>query len=61
MFDIDIQSWRSCRYANIIELRVKLHPYNTFPGTLEDQEAYFSECQLNSTLSQLAILDNPDD
>ena len=35
MFDVDIQSWRSCKYSNIIQLRMRLHPYNTFPGSEE--------------------------
>ena len=44
MFDVDIQSWRSCKYSNINELRVRLHPYNTFPGTLANLEEYFNQC-----------------
>ena len=44
MFDVDIQSWRSCKYSNINELRVRLHPYNTFPGTVANLEEYFKQC-----------------
>ena len=32
MFDVDLQSWRSFKYSSIIQLRVRLHPYDTFPG-----------------------------
>jgi len=44
MFDVDIQNWRSCKFSNINELRVRLHPYNTFPGTVANLEEYFSQC-----------------
>lgn len=44
MFDVDIQSWRSCRYSNITQLRVRLHPYNTFPGSVATLEEYFNLC-----------------
>ena len=40
VFDIDIQSWRWCKYSSIIQLRVRLHPYDTFPGTVADNEEY---------------------
>ena len=40
MFDVDIQSWRSCKYSSIIQLRVRLHPYDTFPGTVANREEY---------------------
>ena len=40
IFDIDIQSWRSFQYSSIIQLRVRLHPYDTFPGTVADNEEY---------------------
>lgn len=44
MFDVDIQRWRSCKYSNINELRVRLQPYNTFPGTVADLEECFNQC-----------------
>ena len=40
IFDIDIQSWRSCKYSSIIQMRVRLHPYDTFPGTVANNEEY---------------------
>ena len=46
MFDVDIQSWRSCKYSNIIQLRVRLHSYQTWPGSLANLEEYFNQCKL---------------
>ena len=40
LFDIDIQSWRLCKYSSIILMRVRLHPYDTFPGTVANNEEY---------------------
>merc|ERR1712032_1032538 len=48
MFDVDIQSWRSCKYSNIIQLRVRLHPYETWPGSVANLEEYFDQCKLLS-------------
>jgi len=45
MFDIDLQEWRSCRYSKISQVRVKLHTYNTFPGTFATREEYFESCR----------------
>jgi len=44
MFDVDIQSWRSCKYSSIIQLRVRLNSYNTFPGSVANLEEYFNLC-----------------
>jgi len=51
MFDVDIQSWRSCKYSNIIQLRVRLHPYETWPGSVANLEEYFDQCKLLSALA----------
>ena len=40
MFDVDTQSWSSCKYLSIIQLRVRLHTYDTFPGTVANREEY---------------------
>ena len=50
MFDVDIQSWRSCKYSSITQLRVRLHPYDTFPGTLANREEYFSHEYFNQCM-----------
>ena len=52
MFDVDIQSWRSCKYSNIIQLRMRLHPYDTFPGSVATLEEYFDQCTKMSPLSE---------
>ena len=50
LFDVDIQSWRSCKYSSITQLRVRLHPYDTFPGTLANREEYFSHEYFNQCM-----------
>ena len=40
IFDIDIQSWRLCKYSSIIQMRVRFHHYHTFPGTVANNEEY---------------------
>ena len=43
VFDIDIQSWRSCRFSSILQLSVRLHPYDTFPGTAQNLEEFVNQ------------------
>ena len=49
MFDVDIQSWRSCKYSNILQLRVRLHPYDTAPGGPPNLSEIFGECNVGSS------------
>ena len=53
MFDIDIQSWRSCKYSSILQLRVRLNSYDTFPGSVANLEEYFNLCR-----AQISPFDN---
>jgi len=48
MFDVDIQSWRSCKYSSILQLRVRLHPYNTVPGPPPNLSEMFGQCNMQS-------------
>ena len=60
VFDIDIQSWRWCKYSSIIQLRVRLHPYDTFPGTVADNEEYLKilrEIEQEKVRAALGLLD----
>ena len=43
VFDVDIQSWRSFRFSSILQLRVRLHPYYTFPGTASNLEEFVNQ------------------
>lgn len=43
VFDIDIQSWRSCKFSSILQLSVRLHPYDTFPGTSPNLKEFVNQ------------------
>ena len=43
VFDVDIQNWRSFRFSSILQLRVRLHPYYTFPGTASNLEEFVNQ------------------
>ena len=49
MFDVDIQSWRSCKYSSILQLRVRLHPYDTVPGPPPNLSEMFGQCNMQSS------------
>ena len=48
IFDIDIQSWRTCKYSSIIQMRVRLHIYDTFPGSVANNEDYLKILRENA-------------
>jgi len=49
MFDVDIQSWRSCKYSSILQLKMRLHPYDTSPGGPPNLSEIFGDCNLGSS------------
>jgi len=43
IFDVDLQSWRSFRFSSILQLRLRLHPYDTCPGTAPNLEEFINQ------------------